>query len=582
MNIRNEVLSIFEREGKSEYFFSHLLIPLWLLTFYLLYFSKYLPAGINNAFVTNSGKNLLRVAEILSILFLLLILFKKDKFSLFRKRTDKITPDYLILLLLPLTPLVQYILYNLETLSTSDIIYIIFVFTLATAFFAFFLPLALNKIASAQVMILLGIALSFSLINMGALSKKFSWHEVGNLKIQVLVFTGVFGILWLFFSLKKKRWLYTLIMLLFFSTLITPVLTGKAQKSSQVSFQDKNSLYLLSHSRQLKSTPNIYLLVYDAYVGNETMLAYGIDNKPQEEYLENLGFQLYSGTYSIGTPSVSSMSRVLNASPEFYGNSRRAVSGDGVVQNLLKESGYEAYGLFTSNHFFQGATSHYDYTYPKYETPPKDLLIKAILVGEFRFDLGMPTKVLRNRFLNEKHNLLATERKRPNFVYMHTDVPNHSQNSGACLPNEVELFNERLQKANVEMKDDLAVILKNDPNAIIIVAGDHGPYLTKNCMYTEDNYDISEITRLDIQDRFGTFLAIRWPTEDFEQYDEITVLQDIFPAVFAYLFQDTNILEAKVEPVTVQNNAISGAMVIDGIIVGGINDGEPLFIGTDH
>ena len=106
-------------------------------------------------------------------------------------------------------------------------------------------------------------------------------------------------------------------------------------------------------------------------------------------------------------------------------------------------------------------------------------------------------------------------------------------------------------------------------------------YLTKNCFELSGIYDISEITRLDIQDRYGTFLAIRWPTQGFEEYDDIVVLQDLFPAVFAYMFQDPNLLEARVDPVTVQNDAISEAKVIDGIIEGGINDGEPLFIGVN-
>ncbi len=79
---------------------------------------------------------------------------------------------------------------------------------------------------------------------------------------------------------------------------------------------------------------------------------------------------------------------------------------------------------------------------------------------------------------------------------------------------------------------------------------------------------------MDIQDRFGTFLAIRWPTPDFENYDDIIVLQDIFPAVFAYLFNDEGFLESKIDPSTFSPLVT----VRNGIIFGGINDGEPLFL----
>jgi hypothetical protein len=127
------------------------------------------------------------------------------------------------------------------------------------------------------------------------------------------------------------------------------------------------------------------------------------------------------------------------------------------------------------------------------------------------------------------------------------------------------------------MRQDIALIIENDPEAIVIVAGDHGPYLTKNCHNTEDEYDISEITRLDIQDRNGTFLAIKWPSLGFEEYDDITVLQDLFPAIFAYIFEDQGLLKSKIEPITDNGTNISGVEVSDGTIVGGIYDGEALF-----
>ena len=129
------------------------------------------------------------------------------------------------------------------------------------------------------------------------------------------------------------------------------------------------------------------------------------------------------------------------------------------------------------------------------------------------------------------------------------------------------------------MRHDLEAILENDPQAFVILAGDHGPRLTKNCSATGDAYDISEISRLDVQDRYGSFLAIRWPSEDYEECDEITVLQDLFPAAFAYLFADPRLLQSRKNPVTGTRTHICGAEVNNGVIVGGIDDGEPLFTG---
>jgi hypothetical protein len=327
-----------------------------------------------------------------------------------------------------------------------------------------------------------------------------------------------------------------------------------------------------------KYTPNIYLLVYDSYVSNETMLAYGINNNDQEDYLIGQGFKLYPHTYSISSSTISSIGSVLDVST--HGNNRQAVAGDSVVHRIVKRLGYDTYGVFTSDYFFQGYDSSYDYTSPEFITQSYKYLISAVLIGEFRFDIEINNQT-HDQYVEEKRNILSDISDEQVFIYAHSNLPSHSQNSGVCLPDETELFHNKLTKANLEIREDIEMIINHDPGAIIIIAGDHGPYLTKNCYNTAGEYETSEITRLDIQDRYGTFLAIRWPTEGYEKYDDIEVLQDIFPAIFAYLYSDARILESKIVPITINNITISGASVNNGIIVGGIDDGEPLFLSGD-
>jgi hypothetical protein len=306
------------------------------------------------------------------------------------------------------------------------------------------------------------------------------------------------------------------------------------------------------------------------------MLAHGIDNSAQEEYLKDQGFVLYPHTYSVAAYTAGSMSRVLNASVDIYGNERRAISGAGLIQNLFKGWGYETYGIFPSDYFFKRNGPNYDFSFPE-NNLSSDILLDGILMGEFRFDLGF-SAVPEDDFIKTKRDTLKAAPMNPLFIYTHSYSPGHSQNSGSCLPDETEQYAQRLSRANTEMQTDLATIIRTDPTGIIIVAGDHGPYLTKNCTETGDRYDVSEISRVDIQDRYGTFLAIRWPTKGFTRYDDITVLQDLFPAIVAYLYQDASILEAKVPSLTIGSKVVSGATVQNAIIHGGIDDGEPLFL----
>jgi hypothetical protein len=310
------------------------------------------------------------------------------------------------------------------------------------------------------------------------------------------------------------------------------------------------------------------------------MSLFEIDNRDQIHYLNLNGFTLYPHTYSVGANTINSMSSVLEVATSWTGGVRKAVSGQGNVQNQFKRLGYQTYGIFASDFMFRGTKSYYDVTIPDEDAPIDNLLVIAVLIGEFRFNLGFEDQD-HVQFLVKKQETLSSIGSDPSFVYMHTNLPGHSQISGKCLPNERELYIERLGKANQEMRDDIQLITERDPNAIVIIASDHGPYLTKNCVGTGNSYDISEINRLDIQDRFGTMLAIRWPDGIDKPYEQITVLQDIFPAVFAVIFRDESILDIKIPPVMISSSAVSGVVVKNGIIIGGMDDGEPLFLSEE-
>jgi hypothetical protein len=573
------VKKYFSKFFNASFVLSHALIPLVVLTLYCVLLAHVLPNGINKSFAGETWKLSLSVAVAVDLLAFVLWKFGKGTRLLLGKETEDLVVWDFVLLLLPLTPVVQYILNNQDILSPLTSLYVFGIFAFFAAFFVIVMPKLLGFWGSARTLAILGMAFTFTLTNMPALSRQFAWLEVGSLKIQLGLFGGAFLVGWILDNLNYRKFLYFWIAVYFLSSSFVQAVTPTGNKAGGADIsQGSNKLVELVGDRNPSSTPNIYLLIYDAYAHNETMLSYGIDNSVQEEYLAKQGFKLYPHVYSVSAVSTRTMSRVLNASTEFYGNIRRAASGDGVVQNLLKGFGYETYGLFPTDYFFRGYGAHYDFYFPPNVTPSSRLFVEAVLTGAFRFDLEF-NRFPHKQYVEKKLNVFKEVSETPRFIDMHTNLPNHSPNSGACRPNETELYKERLDKANLEMRQDLETLITNDPGAIIIVASDHGPYLTKNCYETKGVYSVSEISRLDIQDRYGTFLAIRWPTKDFEKYDDITVLQDLFPSIFGYLFKDKKILEAKIEPVTLCTHiAVSGASVKNGIIYGGINDGEPLFV----
>lgn len=571
-------LSMLNKVWEVNFIFSNILIPLIVLTLYFVSFKYLLSSvlhiqeGVNYVFVSRSWKYFSILTVGVSFIFFLLLYVKRGGNISLKTSNQKVSRGDFLLLLLPLTPVVQYILNNQDILSLSGSMYVVLFFVVFSSLYVFAIPALLGFVGSTRILINLGLAFVFTIISMVSLSQSYAWYEAGSLRVQWTFLGGVFLIAWLFYNLNNKWVLRFLVAGVFVTNSALQVIGLYDWTETPSPPVSENKLLSIVGNRVPVEKPNIYLLIYDAYVPNETMLAHGIDNRSQEEYLKEQSFEFYPHTYSVANYSIASMSFVLNASTDFYGKTRRAVSGDGVIQNALRGFGYKTYGLFPSDFFFLENDSSYGVSVPGRISSP-DILWRAILLGEFRFEVGFST-IPREQFVEAKRNIFQGISRGPVFVYMHSNLPGHSQNSGACLPDETEQFQTRLSRANLEMQQDLDTIIDNDPGAIIIVAGDHGPNLTKNCQSLEKDYDASEISRLDIQDRFGTFLAIRWPSEDFVKYDDITVLQDIFPAVFAYLYKDDSFIEAKIESTTFS----SIVFVQDGIIYGGIDDGEPLFV----
>jgi len=522
-------------------------------------------------------------AGLFLILFILLTWTKRNCTLILKSSVDKVSIKDLILVLLPLTPVVQYILNNQDVLSPAGSLYALSLFMMFAVVFIILLPVVLSIVSSTAAIMAAGVAFTFTITNMAILSAEFHWFQEGDFFIQITWLMAVFLICWALLKFASREAVYIIVLLFFLASNISPFITseqaeGKARTT--LSRMDNKLIQTIGASKPVV-TPNIYLLTYDSYVGNETMEGYGINNSTQVKYLEGLGFKLCPSVYSIYAESILSMSPVLNVSTSFYGNGRRAVSGDGVVQNIFKSMGYETYGIFPTTYYFQDVGSSYDHSFPVVEGFAASLsshksMVLSILMGEFRFDTDI-SRPPYDGFLKYKSEVFNTTPSMPRFIYMHTYFPGHSQNSGACRPNEVELYGERLDIANKEMRRDIEAILSNDADALIVVCGDHGAYLTKNCTNTSYSYDISEIDRLDIQDRFGVFLAIRTPTGEIS--DDIYILQDVFPVIFKYMFNNPKILETRLVPDTYESEVTSGAFVNGGIIHGGINDGEQLFEG---
>ena len=538
-----------------------MVLPGLVLYLYAWVFDELSPPGINGTFVAEI------VTRWLGILVAagLIVVLKTSKYA-----ADAVGParskSDLFLVLLPLAPIVQYTVLNQDILSLSDSLLLVMAFALAIYLLVIEVPCRLRMFLDCRVLRSLTLALLFVTLNMAAFAGVFAWHLRGDGQIQSLLLLAVSGLCVLLY-VKERQMLSWLCVCLFVLTSAQAMLQGQGVENAVTSAEAQTTLVTTKPA----TTPDIYLLTYDGYVENQTMLQYGIDNSAQENWLQERGFRIYRGTYTAGPESITSMGRVFGEEEHM----RKATAGQNRVISQLRHAGYSTAGIFPNDYFFQGVGGGYDESYPR-PGSATFLLGMAVFEGEFRHNAHFD-KPDHDQFVAKKRGLMVQPGQRPLFMYTHTG-PGHSQNSGQCLDDEIERFRVRLDAANLEMRSDITTLLSTARKKIVIINGDHGPYLTKNCHgLSRLDYALSDVSRLDIQDRYGSFLAVRWPDAHGSRV-KIDQLQDLMPAVLSVLYPNNPLPEfPKFRTVYDADRATAGVTVTDGVFDNGRHAGERLF-----
>jgi len=265
-----------------------------LLVFIYTFLGKYLlPDGVNAIFAQRTSSLLLVPLIVFLGIFLFLLNHISRKKDTFFRKIDSLDYKDIILLLLPMTPITQYILLNQDILSPFSSL-VVFMLFLALAFIlAILVPWALSVIASKKALMTVGLSVTFLLYNMSALSAHYSWYLHGSLKIQLIYLSLTFLLLYGVLKINN-RFSYLLVTAFFFiNTTVTLInkdnVTGSFE-SSPAEKENEISAYL--DTTKIARTPDIFLLIYEAYANAETMMKYGFDNCEQIQFLKQNGFTI--------------------------------------------------------------------------------------------------------------------------------------------------------------------------------------------------------------------------------------------------------------------------------------------------
>jgi hypothetical protein len=302
----------------------------------------------------------------------------------------------------------------------------------------------------------------------------------------------------------------------------------------------------------LHEKPNIYFLLADGFSSFSYMKETGIDLSSFKEDLAQQEFRLYDDTFANYHATTASMLAMLEMNHHYYNsarkfsevskNARQVIGGNNKLVKLLKRNGYQTQYVHQASYLLlQGCTADEcfppDNPYFGAEYIFRKILPDALFPGhEWEMGEMQSIDLVRNRVVN---GVGASDKLSvPLFQYIHLYSPGHAGNSvkGTCNEvDELQNYTENVGKVTVDISSIVGKIIHHDPDAVIVISGDHGPFISNQCSRTADLQ-----TPAEYRDRMGAITAIRWPTAYDGRFDEeIKTNVNLFRYILASLMIDT-------------------------------------------
>jgi hypothetical protein len=312
----------------------------------------------------------------------------------------------------------------------------------------------------------------------------------------------------------------------------------------------------------MKDTPSVYLFMFDAFPHKELINKLGLDRRGLDTLLCEYQFKEYD-VYSIASYTLGTMALVFNmcrrnntdrtdTNLQYF---REVVGGNNLVNTVFKRHGYGVFATELGPYMFRLGHVKYDG-------------IIGIKDGKSKINFGYSLSVIRSILNGTLRGVVGglengdTDRKLVRFINHKKGVggifawgavfsPGHIDSDGSSVESELRKWKPRYYEAIEKMKEDMKLVIDKDPNAIVILMSDHGPYFfTRNFLPVKDD----QINRIHFRDLYGAFMAIRWPDKErAAKYDkEFNVTQDVFPIVFAYLCDSPIPLKYKIKDTAVR------------------------------
>jgi hypothetical protein len=329
-------------------------------------------------------------------------------------------------------------------------------------------------------------------------------------------------------------------------TIAAIVLALRGLSSGSLTYQADQAIV----SAELDRKPNVYLLIADGFSSFADLDAKRIDVAEFRSWLIDRNFRLYEDTFSNYHATTDSMLAMLDMRHHYYrasekwfevtGRARKVIGGENNLVRLLRSNGFHTQYIHQGNYLLlQGCTA--DFCFPEVDELSGARLVlrkvlPRVLVGGGREEIEQPMSVFRKEVSMQLG--LGEELAIPRFVYVHVLEPKHTKTNvvGRCVEAaEVELYSRRVTAATYQVESIVDEIIQRDHGAVIVVSGDHGPFIANRCEWTGDIGTPEEY-----RDRAGVLTAIRWPSGYDNRFDaRLRTSVNVFRYVLASLIDDS-------------------------------------------
>lgn len=305
----------------------------------------------------------------------------------------------------------------------------------------------------------------------------------------------------------------------------------------------------------LHERPNIYFVLTDGFSSFSYMEEMGIDVSSFKADLTQQEFHLYDDTFANYHATAASMLAMLDMKHHYYDPARKfsevsklarqVIGGDNNLVKLLKHNGYRTQYVHQASYLLlQGCTADDCF-------PPVDpfygaqhvlhKILPGVLLSGSVWDVGgaldmQSIDLVRNRVVS---GIGATDKSSaPLFQYIHLYSPGHADNDaeGTCNEaTELQNYKEKVGNVTVDIISIVGDIIHHDPDAVIVISGDHGPFISNQCSREADLQTPGEY-----RDRMGAITAVRWPAGYDGRYDkDIKTNVNLFRYILASMMTDT-------------------------------------------